>query len=459
MKKIICILYFLFHCQFCLAADLIEVYRDALGNDPIYKAIEAKTLADKEIYPQARAGLLPAIIATADVSRNHAYKKLFPDEVPNYYGTHNYLVTLDQPLFNYTSIKEFQRSKAIVKQAAANLRAAQQDLVLRTAKAYFDVLIAQDNLRFTQGEKKAVGRQLEQAKQRYNVGLDAITSVYDAQATYDAVVAREISDQNDIINQFENLRKITGRIYPSIAHIKTTIPLLKPDPTRVESWVSSAERYNSTLQAFRYAADAAKENIGAAAGGGLPTVNIVTNYSNFNPIQSGFTGHDHSSAGVGLALNFPVFQSGLVMSQTRQAKYSYEQALSDLEANYRNATVSTRQFYNNVISGISIVQADRQTVISATSSVESNEAAYQVGTRTIIDVLLVQNRLYDAQRQLASDQYTYINDVLALKNAAGTLSTVDLEEVNTWLNATTANTTMERYKVSENKLFSSRKKS
>lgn len=446
MKKIITLLFLFFFSLASQAADLIEIYRDALQNDPIYKSIEAQTLATKEAYPQARAALLPSLFATGNISRNHAYKKLFPNEVPTYYGIHNYLVTLDQPLFNYTSIKEFQRSKAIVKQATANFRAAQQDLIVRTAAAYFAVLSAQDILRFTQGEKEAVGRQLELAKQRYNVGLDAITSVYDAQAVYDATVAREISDKNNVANQFENLRKITGRIYPSLAPVKTKIPLLKPDPIRVELWVQSAETYNSTLLAARYTAEAAKESIGAAAGGALPTLDLISNYSNLNPIKSGFSGDDHESAGVGLELNFPVFQGGLTISKTRQAKYTYEQTLSDLEGAYRNATVSTRQFYNDVISGISVVKADRATIISATSSLASNEEAYKVGTRTIIDVLLVQNRLYDAQRQLANDEYAYINSVLALKNAAGTLSTVDVEEINTWLNTFTADTTMERYK-------------
>ena len=242
------------------------------------------------------------------------------------------------------------------------------------------------------------------------------------------------------------MRKITGRLYPKLDPILTNIPLQKPDPIDIEEWVLSSVKYNSTLQASHFAVDATKSTINSARGGYLPTIDLVSRYNNRSEFGAGFSGIDTERGSVGVQFNFPVFQSGLVISQVRQAKYNYETSLADLETSYRNATVSTRQFYNNVISGISVVKADRQTVISANKSVESNEAAYQVGTRTIVDVLLVQNRLYDAQRQLAIDQYNYINDILALKNAAGILSTVDLEKINTWLNASKAHTTMERYK-------------
>lgn len=410
----------------------MEVFRDAFNYDPIYKAIESRTLANQEAYPQARAELLPSLIATASVSQNHAFQKLFHTD-PTNYGSHTYLVTLDQPVFDYTKIKSFKRSKAIVKQEAATLVAAQQDLMVRTAAAYFNVLVAIDNLHFVQAQKIAIGRQLDLAKQRFQIGLDTKTSVYDAQASYDGVVSQEISYQNDVINQNENLRKITGRLYPELSPLKPSMPLLPPNPTQVERWVESATLYNNTLRAVRYSADAARENIGVATGGALPTLNLVTNYINNNPIRGSFTGHDNASAGVGVALEFPVFQGGLVLSQIRQAKFNYAASLSDVEASFRNATVSVRQFYNDVITGISVIKADRQTVISATSSVESNEASYRVGTATIVDLLLAQNKLYNSLRQLASDQYSYINSILALKNAAGTLSPIDLAEVNTWL--------------------------
>lgn len=423
------------------AVDLMHVYQQALQSDPTFQGARATWQANQENLPQARAGLLPNLSATGNYQGNNTLKDGYPrtGTVSSTFSnnTDGFTLTLTQPLFNYANWNAYKQANAIVKQASATFSAAQQDLMIRVSKAYFSILQAKDNLRFTQAEKAAIARQLDQAKQRYNVGLDAITSVYDAQASYDSIVAQEIAANNDLINRQEELREITGNVYNDLAGVTDNLPLITPQPENIDAWVEKAQKQNYALQATRYGATAAQENIKINAAGHMPTLNAVASFTNAyaSKIDNGannFPSEANTSA-VGLQVAVPIFAGGKVSSQTRQAQFTYQKALADMDATFRKTTDLTRQAYNSIIAGISKIKADKQAIVSAQSSLESTEAAFKVGTRTIVDVLLAQKNLYQAQRNYATDQYTYINNILTLKQQAGTLSPGDLQQINNWL--------------------------
>ncbi|MEM1243466.1 MAG: TolC family outer membrane protein [Pseudomonadota bacterium] len=437
LKTIFILIVFLFSAH-VNAANLLQVYRQALKSDPTFKAAEAQYLAATQLYPQARALLLPNILVTAETGYNRfeAFRTGFfglNPKVENF-PNNQIDITFSQPIIDFGAFYNLKDADFQVKSAAATFAAAAQDLMTRTAFAYFDVLQAEDTLRFTQAEKEATAKQLDQAEQRFKVGLDAITSVYNAQATYDSIIAQEITAKNDVLNAKERLREITGIYYNNLAKLKPGFPLITPNPINVERWVEASEKQNFEVVAARFTAASQRENIQVQFAGYLPTLNLVSSY---NRTQSNLSGdiavQDTAQGRVGLSLNMPIYQGGLITANTKQAEYQYEQSLQDLEQTYRRVMVNTRQTYNNVIAGISRVKADRQTVVSQQASYDSTAAALKVGTRTIVDLLIVQQQLFDAQRQLAVDQYAYINDVLTLKQLAGTLSYKDIEVVNTWL--------------------------
>lgn len=411
--------------------DLLDVYGDALRNDPTFKSARAARLSAEQALPQAEASGLPSLILTGNSLYNKQYNRgTVASAGTREFISHSYTFNLTQPLFDFAAWAAVSQASESVKQAEATYHASAEDLIIRVAAAYFAILEAEDTLRFTEAEKRANQRQLEQAQQRYKVGLDAITSVYDAQAAYDGTVAEVIAAKNNLANSKEALRAITGKYYSKIIGPKAEIPLPRPNPDDISSWVAMATRQNYTLLASRFASKVAKENIRITFAGNLPVVDAVGSFTRAGSGGTGFGGLNQHSYTAGVQLSFPIFQGGLVLSQSRQAKYDYQQALADMETTYRTTVDTTRQTYNNVISGISKIKADRQAVISAQSSVESSEAAFKVGTRTIVDVLDAQRNLYDAQRILSRDQYAYINDFLALKQAAGTLNIADIEQIN-----------------------------
>lgn len=435
MKKWLIILTCLFSSSIW-AADLIDVYRDAWKSDPTFQSARATRLANREVFAQARANLLPSLAGSA--SRDaHRVKSdettALTAESTRSFHTTRYSLNLTQSLINYSNWMQLRSANNSVRQAEAAFIAAAQDLMIRTADRYFAILDAKDTLRFTVAEKKASAKQLDQAKQRFKVGLDPITSVHDAQARYDSVVAEEISAGNDVDNARESLREITGRMYKKINAVYGRLPLVRPTPLDVNEWVQSAEKRNFTLHAARYRALAARESVGQAFGGHLPSLDIVGTYDDVETEPTSLGETDTQSGVIGLRLNVPIFEGGAVSSRTRQAKYQYLAEVANFRTAKRTTISATHQSYNDVISGIGRVKADRQTVKSARSSLESSEASYRVGTRTFVDVLDAQSDLYDAQRILSTDEYIYINSILALKQAAGTLQVTDLEEINAWL--------------------------
>ncbi len=421
------------------AANLMQVFNQALNSDPSYKQAEATWMAARQNVPISESQLLPLLDLNSGIhrqrTRNTTELTAGGELNGTFYNTlRTYTININQPIFNLSDWIAVSDAKAQVKAAEAQYATAYQDLVLRVAQAYFNALEARDVLRWTEAEKRAIGRQLEQTRERYKVGLIAITDVYEARASYDTTVAQVIAAKNVLANSLEDLRAITGKFYPKLAGLKTKMPLVLPQPANIERWVMIAERQNYALEAAHYTAIAGQHNIGVQSAERLPTVEANGGYAITDNSDRGGTGVSRQkTAAIGLQFDFPVYQGGLVTARTRQAAYEYAEDTAAYEKAYRDAINQTRQSYNSVVSGISQIKADRQTIISNQSALEATEAAYRVGTRTIVDVLDAQSDLYNSQKELAEDQYAYIINTLNLKFAAGTLSENDLSIINSWL--------------------------
>lgn len=444
MRKILCgCIVSMIMASSANATDLMDIYQQALENDPVFKEAYDTYMSSREAIPQARASLYPQLTINSQVARNITNTKVGGGLVTNTYNNNQWQVTATQAVFNFEAWAAVKQANASVKAAQANFNDAAQDLIIRTAKAYFEILLARDTLDFAEAKKRANKRQLDQATQRFKVGVDAITSVYEAQAAYDQSIAEVIAARNNKINQNENLRKLTNHVYKELAMLRNSrIPLITPEPNDANQWIDAGLKQNYKLYYFKYTLEAARENIKSQSAAGWPNLYIqgsANQYNNDGSQANVFVPTRQSNASLALAVNFPVLQGGLVESKTRQAQYNFETASEQLQQNYRDVVVNTRIAYNTIIDGISKVKADRQTVISQRNSLESTEAQFEVGTRTMVDVVNAQQRLFDAQRQLASDQYGLINALLTLKYLAGTLNVNDLEQINSWLATTKIN--------------------
>lgn len=441
-----------------LADNLLDVFNQALKSDPTFQAAGANRSASNEGIPIAFSFLMPQFVTSANVQHNIQINRV-GSGLPSTFnanglqvntgplgrpGTFNfpsggYNLNLSQTLFDYSAWASWKEARASSRASDATYTAALQDLMSRTAQAYFNVLQAQDDLRYIQAEKKAIYQQLDQVSQEYKVGLVAITSVYQAQAGYDSIISQEIAAQNNVINQRENLRAITGIYYNDLDGLRANIPLLMPNPSDPQVWVKTAGERNWSVIASRYTAQAAREQIQVQQGGHLPTVDAFAQQQLTKAGQSSTNRINNTQNAIGIELSLPVFQGGLVNAQTKQASYNYQGSLDQIEQTYRNAYNATEQSYNNVVAFLSQVKADSQAIVSNASSMRSTIESFRVGTETMLDVLNAQQNLYDAERQFSRDQYGYINATIALKAAAGILDYNDLVQINKILVATKAN--------------------
>ena len=411
--------------------DLVTVYQLALEADPQYQAaIEAHNAA-LEVIPQSRAALLPNIAITGDVSRNRFDPRKSGDTT--YSTNQTYSVGLRQPLYQRERWLQLEQADNRVVQADATLLAAQQDLLLRVATRYFLVLGAQDNLAFVEADKDAIARTLDQAKQRFDVGLAAITDTLEAQARYDIAVSDAINADRLLDDTREALRELTGELPVAPEVLKAEIPLLAPEPVDQHTWVSAAVEQNPLMLAARAATAVAKQEIQVQNSGHYPTVDMVADYSYRDTEFGGFTPLERNDSAIGVQLNMPLYQGGLVSSQTRQSRYQYNEAREEQVKQLRATERQTRDNYRGVISGISKVEALQHAVLSNEKAVEAAETGFEVGTRAIVDVLDAQRELLRARRDYARSRYDYLLDTLRLKQAAGILHETDLVQMNQWL--------------------------
>ncbi|MEE8321185.1 MAG: TolC family outer membrane protein [Gammaproteobacteria bacterium] len=418
------------------AADLVEIYALAESNDPQYRQVSAARLATLESRPQAFSQLLPSVNLSANTRKNDQDIKssggAFGTSGGVEFNSHGYSLSATQPLFRRDRFIALKQADSLIQQAEAELIVAQQDLIVRVAERYFFVLGSMDNLEFSQAEKKSLDRQLDQAKQRFEVGLTAITDVAEAQAGYDLAVAQEIQAENLIDDNREALREITGEYISVLSPLGKSMPLVSPDPANIEIWTSTALEQNPQILSARYAAETTQKEIKLQYAGHLPTLDLVAS-RNYTSTGGRFGGTKQHSTSIGLELNIPLYEGGLVSSQTREAAQRYNETMEKLEQARRAAQRSTREAYRGVISGISQVNALQQAVVSSETALQATQAGFEVGTRTAVDVVASERTTSAARRDYARTRYDYILNTLRLKQAAGTLSPEDLNLINNWL--------------------------
>lgn len=420
---------------FVHADDLMQVYEQAKKSDPTLLQAAANKDAAFARIGTSKGSLLPQINLTAGY--NLIRNSDAGGEGGNLSDTNTLSagINLSQELFDKSTWVNLDLAELTARQSDAVYAAQQQALILRVAQAYFGVLSANDDLTFIRAEKTAVGRQLEQTKQRFEVGLSAITDVHDAQAQYDSVLASEILSENALINSYETLREITGMSHKDLKVLNTKTFSASATKEKIEALTKQAEEKNLTLLAQRISRDLAKENISLADASHLPSLTLDAGYNYSNLKNTTLSNGDATNGQLSGGLNFsmPLYTGGTISANVDQAKYSYVSASEALEATYRSILKDVRAFYNNINANIGALKAYEQTVISQRSALKATEAGFEVGTRTIVDVLEATRKLYDANRNLSDARYNYILGTLQLRQATGTLSEQDLVDINNGL--------------------------
>lgn len=415
------------------AQDLLDTYQLALKNDPEYKSADFNQYAAAEIKSQSIAQMLPnvGLAAKGNRTRLNSEKASFLGSGLQHYWESSLGINLTQPVFNWGHWIQLDQADNKIAQAEAQFQAKQQNLMTRTAEAYFNILAARDNLEFSIAEKKAIEKQLEQAKQRFEVGIIAITDVYEAQAGYDRSLASEIEAQNQLDNSKEALREVIGENAAELNSLLPQIPLSPPSPEDISSWSNAAESNNFSIVAQFNQAEVIRKTIDLQQSKHLPTLDIVASYNvQDNGNRFGLRGDTES---FGLQMNLPLFEGGGTVSRTRQAEHEYESAKEDLIKVKRSVNRTVKDAYRGVVSSISRVKALEATATSAEKAVEAAEAGFEVGTRTMVDVLTEQRNLYRAKSDYARSRYDYLINGIKLKEAAGSLSEQDLQQVNQYL--------------------------
>lgn len=423
------------------AADLLSAYRDAVAYDAQYAAARAALDAGREKLPQGRAGLFPTIGLTGYDQRNDTdshRKSVPPTSTQAKYDTDGWTVTLTQPIFRWQNWETYNQSELMVTQSEAQFVQARQDLAVRLAQAYFDVLLAQEAVATTQAQKAAIAEQLESAKRNFEVGTSTITDTHEAQSRYDLAVAAEIAAQNDLTVKQQVLRMLTGKPPEHLKNLKPGVVIGRPQPDEIDKWVETAEAGNPIVQASKAGLEIATREIAKQRAGHYPTLDLVATRGHssssgglFGATTAPASKTDTSTVGVQLAI--PIFSGGATISRTREAVALREKALADLENTRRTAALQARQAYLGMTAGLSQVKAYEAALVSSQSSLDANKLGYEVGVRVNIDVLNAQSQLYDTRQKLVKARLDTLLAQLRLKAAAGNLVEEDLGAINALL--------------------------
>ncbi|GAA3926579.1 TolC family outer membrane protein [Litoribacillus peritrichatus] len=430
-------------CAPAWSANLLDIYQSAIQKDAQLAASKARFDSRKETEDQAFSGLLPQVNLGASASFND--RTTSPNsgsDVDQETDTTQWSLSGKQVLFNGSIWNDWKAAGLSTQSAQYTYLADQQALTFRTATSYIEVLRAHENLTLRIAEEKAVGRQLEQTKQHFEVGLIPITDVHEAQASFDSTRVNRIVAQNDLNIAFEALTKLTGEIYGELDALSADYPITMPSPASAQEWVSAALNSNPALASAQYAVQAAQENVDSSRSGHYPTIDVTASYgeqyldSDVSPSgSSGFQSGDTDVQDTVVSLNFnlPLYAGGAVSSSTRQATSDLEEARQNLIFSNRDITQQTRTLYSLVTTNVLRIDARKQAVVSSTSALEATELGYEVGTRNIVDVLIAQRNLYESQRNLTDARYDYVLNYLQLKQVSGQLAQSDMEELNQWL--------------------------
>ncbi len=428
MKKMCLVLSCLFWASTTPAADLQQFYQDALSNDAQFSAARATLEAEREKLPQSLAGLLPTVSASVNTTSND--NEFTGSE--RRFNSNSYNVNLTQPLFRWQNFVQYGQAQQQLVQAEANFAQARQDLILRVAQAYFDVLNALENLSTLQASKVAIAQQLEQAKKNFEVGSATITDAHEAQARYDLAVAQEIAATSELDVKRAALRVIVGKEPGALNPLKRDARLLPPQPEQIAYWVSAAEERNFAVQAQLALSEIARQEIERNRAAHYPTLDAVANVGEniSGASQFGTARSDIISRNIGLQLTIPLYQGGLVNSKVREALANSNNAQSALENAKRVAALNARQFYSGVVNGLAQVRALEVALESSSSALSSNKLGYDVGVRINIDVLNAEQQVYSTQRDLSKARFETLLAQLKLKAAVGTLGEEEVQQLN-----------------------------
>ena len=422
------------------ALDLLEAVQRAKQYDAAFLAAYANYNAVSESSSQSLAAVLPQISINAFVERGETENDR--DSVVTKFDDNNdgYSLNINQVIFNKTTFENIGQGNAIAARAQADFETAKQDMIIRVAQSYFAVLTAKDALETVKAEIEAIGEQLEQSKERYNVGLTNVTDVKEQQASYDIAKADKIIAENELANAREVLGVIIDLYSTNVEVVRENIPLSLPEPRDVNAWQKKALQNNSELRASKYAVDAARSAYDGSKGGHYPSLDLnasygVTNTDERNSLVTGTTipPNESESATVRLSLEIPIYSGGQTSSLIRQRVSELNQATALQELTERRTKAIARSAYKSLAADISTVKARKQAVISTQTSLDATSAGYDAGTRTSVDVLLAQRLLYSSKREYFAARYQYITNSLELKRAAGVLTENDLVEINSWL--------------------------
>ena len=417
--------------------SLIEVYHQALAHDPTLASALSANKAAQEIIEQGKALYRPTVNFNAGVVARHNEIK-FNNETTNFprlagrtnFEGYNYGVEARQPIFRKENLVQMDQSKTQVSQADKQYHLNQQNLILRTTQAYFDVLIAQDRIDLIYAQKAAILGQLEQAKATFEVGTATITDVNEAQARYDLVLAQEIAAINEYEIAKRAVEAITGVVPDKLASAKTNMQVNQPSQT-MQQWQQVALQNNLNIQIQQDALKLAEQEVERTNAGHLPTLDAVASY-NTNYTNGGLNGfgNEFQDATIGLQLQIPLYQGGTISSRVRQAVLNKQRALDDIEIARRQSDLETQRAYFNLTSSIAQVKAFDQALISSQSQLDSTKLGYEVGVRTSVDVLNAQQQLFSAKRDLLQARYNYLVNIIRLKSASGLVAEVDLQDIN-----------------------------
>jgi outer membrane protein len=418
------------------AQDLFQVYREAQSYDAVFAAARHNVEAGRERLPQGRALLLPTLNLSSQATRTRTeVDSRDPAVSPSftrYPESVGYTLTFTQPLFRYQNWIQYEQAGHQVRQAEATFGQAYQDLIIRVAQAYFDVLAAHDTLALVRAQREAISEQLAQAKRNFEVGTATITDTHEAQARYDLNGSQEIAAQNDLESKRRALQLLTGKEPGELRPLRADVRLTPPNPPDMQAWVDLAEKQSYQVQIAESGAEVASLEAKRNSAAHLPTLDFFATHgqTGANATTETSIGRDTTQTVIGLQLAMPLFQGGALTSRERETAALSMKAREDLENARRNAALSARQNYLAVINGVAQISALEQALISSQSALDSNKLGYEVGVRINIDVLNAQQQLFLTRRDLAVARYNTITNNLRLKAAAGSLREEDLAEVN-----------------------------
>jgi outer membrane protein len=427
-------------CAPACAANLLEIFREAKANDAVFASARAALEAGRERLPQGRALVLPTLNATGSTTYSgNIVTQTAPGPaagipVARNFHSNVWNVTLTQPLYRWQNWVQYEQAEFQVAQSEAQFAQAGQDLIVRVAQAYFDVLAADNSLAFIQAQKTAISEQLAQAKRNFEVGTATITDTNEAQSRFDLSVSQEIAAQNDLEIRKRTLQQIIGRFPDALAPLRSTFTLNAPEPNRMDDWVDAAQKQAYPVRIQEAAAEIAEREVKRNRAAHLPTVDFVATYgsniSTASVASATGAGTEVRSSTLGLQLTVPLYAGGGVDSRVREAMANFDRARADLENSRRQAALLARQSFLGVTNGMAQVRALEQAVTSSETALASNRLGYDVGVRINIDVLNAQQQLFSTRRDLSRARYDTIVNGLRLKAAAGTLSENDLAAVN-----------------------------